>query len=172
MSAVRVFLARLEQHPLLVRWRALPPRDRQALSAMLGFVVVVILYLGFWQPAAQQLKAAQSYFEQQRELYAYLQAHAPQVQGQAEVSALEPLQADQLQGVVSAAASEQGVQVERFDNEGDGGLQVSLQPTGFAPLLSWIKQLEARGVAIDQVSLARQGDGQLSSRLLLRPRSE
>ena len=55
MSAVRVLLARLEQHPLLVRWRALPPRDRQALSAMLGFVVVVILYLGFWQPAAQQL---------------------------------------------------------------------------------------------------------------------
>ncbi len=168
MNVIAVVRRKLEQHPLFQRWHGLPVRDRQALGALLGFAVVVILYLGFWQPATQRLQAAQSYYEQQRELHSYLQAHAPQVQGQTDIAAVEPLQAEQLQGVVSLLASEQGLQVERFDNEGDGGLQVSLQPSGFASLLNWIKQLEAKGVAIDQVSLARKDAGQVSSRVLLR----
>ena len=169
MSVLSVLRVRFEQHSLQQRWRSLPARDRQVLQGLFCFAVLALLYLGFWRPVTRQLEVAQRDFEQQRELNAYLHAHAPQVQTLAEANTQETVTPDQLQGVVSLAANEQGLQVERFDSEGDGALLVSFQPSGFVPLLGWIKQLEARGVTIEQINLATQGNGLVSIRVLVRP---
>ena len=58
--------------------------------------------------------------------------------------------------------------VERLDNQGDGGLQVSLQPTDFARLLRWLISLEEQGVRVEEAGLERAEKGLVSTRLLLR----
>lgn len=158
---------RLQQSGLPGRWQAMPPRDRLALTVLGLFLLAALLYLLLWQPAAQQVIQARSHLQQQRELHQYLQAHAPQVraqQGKPQVS-LDPAR---LQGFVTASASSQGLNVERVDSQGDGGLQVSLQPSEFSRLLQWLISLEEQGVRVDEAGLERADKGLVSSRLLLR----
>lgn len=158
---------RLAQSPLLARWQAMSARDRLALSLLGGFVVLVLLYLLAWQPVSQKLQQAQSFLQQQRSLHAYMQAHAPQVrsmQGRPQVS-LEPAR---LQGLVTGSAASQGLNVERLDNQGDGRLQVSLQPAEFSRLLRWLVSLEEQGVTVEEAGLERAEQGLVSSRLQLR----
>ncbi|AYC33509.1 type II secretion system protein M [Pseudomonas cavernae] len=157
---------RLEKSPLLQRWRALAPRERLALSVLALFLLAALLYLGLWRPAEQSRAVARSYFEQQRELHAYLEAQAPLargLQGKPKVS-VDPAR---LQGLVTAAAVQQGLTVERLDSEGDGGLQVSLQPAPFAQLLRWFGVLESQGVRIGEAGLDRNADGRVAARLTL-----
>ena len=105
--------------------------------------------------------------QQQRALHAYLQEHAPQVralQGKPQVN-IDPAA---LQGLITGSAAGQGLNIERLDNQGDGGLQVSLQPTDFARLLRWLISLEEQGVRVEEAGLERAEKGLVSTRLLLR----
>ncbi|UVE19085.1 type II secretion system protein M [Pseudomonas sp. LS44] len=157
----------LEKSPLLHKWRALAPRERLALGWLALFLVVVVVYLGVWRPVEQNRTAARAYFEQQRELHAYLQSQAPlarSLQGKPVVH-LDPAR---LQGLVTTTAVQEGLAVERLDSEGDGALQVSLQPAPFEQLLRWFGVLESQGVRIDEAGLDRNADGRVSTRLTLR----
>lgn len=158
---------RLLQSPLGARWQAMPPRDRLALVLLGSFLLLVLLYLLAWRPVSQNLAQARSFLQQQRSLHAYMQEHAPQVQAvqdRPQVS-LDPTR---LQGLVTSSAASQGLNVERLDNQGDGGLQVSLQATEFTRLLRWLVSLEEQGVRVDEAGLERADKGLVNSRLLLR----
>jgi general secretion pathway protein M len=158
--------AQLERSVLLQRWRTLAARERLALAGLALFLLLVALYLLLWQPARQGVVAARSAFEQQRALHAYLQAQAPAARGLASKprTSLDPAR---LQGLVTASAAEQGLAVERLDSDGDGSLQVSLQPAPFAQLLRWFAVLEQQGVQIAEASLARSEDNRVTARLTL-----
>ena len=69
--------------------------------------------------------------------------------------------------VTTSAAAAQ-LTIERIDNQGDGSLQVSLQPVAFNLLLRWFNELEAQGVRIDEAGLDRNEEGLVTSRLTLR----
>ena len=157
---------RLAQSPLAARWQAMPARDRLALSLLGGFLLVVLLYLLAWRPVSQNLEQARSFLQQQRALNGYMQAHAPEVQalqGRPQVN-LDPAR---LQGLVTASAASQGLNVERLDSQGNGGLQVSLQATEFTRLLRWLVSLEEQGVRVEEAGLERADKGLVTSRLLL-----
>ncbi|MGV8590600.1 GspM family type II secretion system protein XcpZ, partial [Pseudomonas aeruginosa] len=70
-----------------------------------------------------------------------------------------------LQGMVTASAAQAGLSVERLDNEGEGAVQVALQPAPFAKLLPWLEQLNGQGVQVAEAGLDRQVDGRVSARL-------
>lgn len=159
--------AQMENSQLLQRWRGLPPRDRLSLGLLAAFLLLVILYLALWQPAQQKLVAARSAFEQQRALHAYLQAKEPLVRSLASKPRVE-LDPARLQGLVTASATEQGLAVERMDSDGDGSVQVSLQPAPFAQLLRWFAVLEEQGVQIVEAGLDRSEENRVAARLTLR----
>lgn len=161
------FTAQMENSQLLQRWRGLPPRDRLSLSLLAAFLLLVILYLALWQPAQQKLVAARSAFEQQRALHAYLQAKEPLARSLASKPRVE-LDPARLQGLVTASATEQGLAVERMDSDGDGSVQVSLQPAPFAQLLRWFAVLEEQGVQIVEAGLDRSEENRVAARLTLR----
>lgn len=157
----------LQRSGLQGRWHSLPPRDRLALVVLGAALALTLLYLLLWQPVAQQAALARSHLQQQRTLHQYLQEHAPQVrarQGKPQL-AIDPAA---LQGLVTASAGTQGLSIERMDNQGDGGLQISLQPTDFTRLLRWLVSLEEQGVRVDEAGLERADKGLVSARLLLR----
>lgn len=152
--------------PWAARWAGLPPRDQVALLLLGGFLALVLLYLLLWQPVAQQAQVAREAYQQERELYQYLQANAPQVRAAPEQSQT-PVEAAQLQGVVARTAVEHGLSLERLDSEGSGRVQVNVQAAPFTDLLAWWVELEARGVRIDSLALNRAGEGKVIARLTL-----
>lgn len=167
MSLTAPLQASLQRTGALNYWHGLSRRDRLALGALGLFTLLVLLYLLLWRPAEQRVAQAREYLQQQRTLHGYLQENAPQVRamsGKPQVS-LDPAR---LQGLVTASAGTQGLTVERIDSQGDGGVQVVLQPTEFARLLRWLVELEEQGVRVDEAGLERADKGLVSSRLLLR----
>ena len=167
MGTTKPLLAGLESSLPMQRWRALPPRDRLALGLLGGFLLLVLLYLMVWRPAQTGALQAREYYQQERELNAYLQANAGRARG-AQAAPQESIDASRLQGFVTRSAAEHGLSIERLDNQGAGGLQVNLQPVAFADLLRWFVELEAVGVRIDEAGLDRAEQGKVSARLTLR----
>lgn len=164
--AKSAFAAQLEQSALAHRWRALAARERLALGGLAAFLLLVTLYLLLWQPAQRGVLVAREAFERQRALHTYLQAQAPLARGLSSKPRVS-LDPARLQGVVTASAAEQGLAVERLDSDGDGSLQVSLQPAPFAQLLRWFAVLEQQGVQIAEASLSRSEDSRVAARLTL-----
>lgn len=160
-------IAQLHASPLAQRWQLLAKHERMMLGLLAVFLLSTLLYLVVWRPVANQKGEAQLYLEQQRALHGYLQARAPEVMEthRRPVLSLDPAR---LQGLVTASAAEKGLAVERLDSEGSGGVQVSLQPAGFEPLLRWFDDLQAQGVRIEEAGLDRQEDGRIAARLTLR----
>lgn len=159
---------RLGESPLWLRWQRLQPRERLSLGLLLAFLLALLLYLLLWQPAQQRLADARSHFEEQRDLYAYLQQNTELARQMARGG--PPLLApEELQGLVTRSAQQRGLLVESFDSGADGGLQVSLPGASYAMLLHWFDELQAAGAMLAEVSISRVGDGLVDARLTLRP---
>lgn len=167
MGTTKPLFAGLESSVLVQRWRGMPPRDRLALGLLGGFLLLVLLYLMAWRPAQTGAIQARDYYQQERELHAYLQANAGRARG-LQSAPQETVDASRLQGFVTRSAAEHGMSIERLDNEGAGGLQVNLQPVAFADLLRWFVELEANGVRVDEAGLDRAEQGRVTARLTLR----
>ncbi|MEO4048201.1 type II secretion system protein M [Pseudomonas sp. CAU 1711] len=159
--------ARWAQGALAVRWQGLAQRDRLALALLGGFFALVLLYLLLWQPVSQRQARAGAYLQQQKALQAYMLQQAPQLR-ERQARPRASLDPSALQGLVTASAASQGLTIERLDSQGDGALQISLQPTEFARLLRWLVSLDEQGVSIDEAGLERADKGKVSSRLVLR----
>ncbi len=164
----RVLPFSTQRAALAQRWQAMPPRDRLALALLGAFLVLVMLYLGLWRPAERRLEQARTYFEQQRQLNAYLQSRAPLARQHRDQPIRASLDPARLQGVVAATAAEQGLSIERLDNEGDAGIQASLQPAPFPQLLRWFVQLQEQGVTIQEAGLDRGDQGLVTARVSLK----
>src|SRR5690606_34258937 len=75
---------------------------------------------------------------------------------------------EQLQGLVTQSAQQQGLMIESFDNCNDGNLQVSLPAASYAVLLRWFDELQAAGAGLAEVSLSRVGEGLVDARVTFR----
>ncbi len=151
--------------PLLQRWQQLADRDRQALRLLGLALLLALLYVMLWQPVQRQLQESRTWHAQQQELWHYLQANAEQAR-QRPAQAVVPVEASQLQGLVTRTAQQAGLRLERFDSDSQG-VQVSLVEADFASLLRWLQQLQGQGVICREASLTRLGHGRVQARLLL-----
>jgi len=158
--------ARASSSPLYQRWQQLPPRDRLALNLLAGFLALVMLYVAVWLPVQRHLKDARQWYQSQRELHQYIQSNA-ELARQSAASPAASIDAEQLQGLVTASAQQAALAIERYDNDGSG-LSLSLTQVPFATLLPWLADLEQQGVELAEVSLDRAGTGKVDARLTLR----
>ncbi|WP_315974669.1 type II secretion system protein M [Pseudomonas sp. 5P_3.1_Bac2] len=161
------YRAQWDDSALAKRWQALVPRERLAVSALLAFVLLVLLYVGLWQPTQQRVHTARNAFEAQRELNAYMHSQAPLLRNQASTpqTSIDPTR---LQGLITSSAAAHGLSIERLDNDSAGAVQVNLQPAPFARLLQWIEHLQGQGVQISEAGLDRGADNAVAARLTLR----
>ncbi len=167
MKVAQRIRAQLMQSPLWARWQALQLREQRSLALLAAFVLVTFLYLMLWQPAQQRVSEAKAYFQQERELYAYLEQNtelARQMSGSSPVI----LAPEELQGLVTATAQQHGLAIESLDSSGDGNLQVTLPNVSHAELLRWFDELQAAGATLAEVSLGRAGEGRVNARASLR----
>lgn len=168
MSSLQVARQRFEASSVGQRWLGMPPREQLALALLGAFLALVVLYLLLWLPAQQQAAEAREYYQQQRELNAYLHARAPAARGLDTAEPQNRIEAARLQGFVASSAVEQGLTIERLDSEGEGVVLVSLQPAAFGQLLQWFRVLEAQSVRIDEAGMDRAEQGRVAARVTLR----
>jgi general secretion pathway protein M len=168
MNRLKTRLAGWQDSALIRRWHGLPPRDRLALGLLSLFLLLVLLYLGLWRPAVQGAQSAREFYQQERELNAYMTRRAPQARVAQAAPQTDSVDPARLQSFVTASATEHGLNIERLDNDGSGGLQVGLQAAPFVELLGWLAKLEQQGVRIEEAGLDRAEPGRVSARLVLR----
>lgn len=151
--------------PLGQRWLALPSRDRVALLLLAGFVLMVVLYVLAWLPVQRHAQQASEDFQRQRSLNALIMHNAPAVTGRP--VAQQALQAEQLQGLLTASAQAQGIRLQRLDVQQPGWIELQVERLAVTTLFAWLAELEARGVVIEEVGLTRVEPGIADVRLAL-----
>ncbi len=169
MNAMLSFSHQLQQRarlsPLGQRWQQLPPRDRFALLGLGFFLLMALIYLALWQPLQRDLQQSRDWYSQQRDLHAYLLAHADEAR-QLAGNPQQQIDAEALHGVVTRSAQERGLSIERVDSDASG-VQVKLALAPFANVLAWLQQLHSQGVNFADVSLERGDNGNVLTRLSL-----
>lgn len=158
---------RLAESPLWLRWQRLQPRERLSLTLLGAFLLVVLLYVLLWQPAQQHARDAQAYFQQERELHAYLEQNT-ELARQMSRSNPVSLASEQLQGLVTQTAQQNGLTIESFDFGNDGSLQVTLPGAPYGTLLRWFDELQAAGATLAEVSISQAGEGIVDARVSFR----
>lgn len=158
---------RLAESPLWLRWQRLQPRERMSLTLLTTFLLAVLFYVLLWQPAQQRVRDAQAYFQQERALHAYLEQNTELAR---QVSRTNPvsLVPEQLQGLVTQSAQQNGLAIESFDNGSDGSLQVTLPGASYAALLRWFEELQGAGATLADVSISQVGEGMVDARVNFR----
>ncbi len=151
--------------PLGQRWQQLPPRDRVALLGLGFFLLMALIYLALWQPLQRDLQHSRDWYSQQRDLHAYLLAHADEAR-QSAGNPQQQIDAEALHGVVTRSAQERGLSIERVDSDASG-VQVNLVLAPFANVLAWLQQLQSQGVHFADVSLERGDNANVLTRLSL-----
>lgn len=158
---------RMAESPLWLRWQRLQPRERLSLTLLGAFLLVVLLYVLLWQPAQQRARDAQAYFQQERELHAYLEQNT-ELARQMSRSNPVSLASEQLQGLVTQTAQQNGLTIESFDFGNDGSLQVTLPAAPYGTLLRWFDELQAAGATLAEVSISQAGEGIVDARVSFR----
>lgn len=158
---------RLAESPMWLRWQRLQPRERLSLTLLGSFLLVVLFYLLLWQPAQQRVSDARAYFQQERDLHAYLEQNT-ELARQMSRSNPVSLAPEQLQGLVTQSAQQSGLVIESFDIGSDGSLQVTLPGASYASLLRWFDELQAAGASLVEVSISQVGDGLVDARASFR----
>lgn len=158
---------RLAESPLWLRWQRLQPRERLSLTLLGAFLLVVLLYALLWQPAQQRARDAQAYFQQERELHAYMEQNTELARQMSRTSPVS-LAPEQLQGLVTQSAQQNGLTIESFDFGNDGSLQVTLPSAAYGTLLRWFDELQAAGATLAEVSISQVGEGLVDARVSFR----
>lgn len=137
-------------------WNRQSPRDRQLLSGLGVFLLVVLAFSVVWQPAQQRLLEAERQYQQQLALAMEVQRAQPP-NGRAATT--QPLSTQ-----VSESAVTAGLELQQFDVEGD---LLRLTVSGDAQaLLVWLDQTEQGGAALQSLTLEKRGK-LLEARLVL-----
>jgi general secretion pathway protein M len=155
--------------PWRARWNALGARERRVLTALAGFLAVVLFYLLVWSPvqsgvagARARLASVQGQLAQVREQAALVASvrNTPRVTPPA-----NPVAA------VEQAAERHGLrgQLKRVDAEGAGRIRVQLEAASFSALTAWLAELQQAGLRAESATFERHAaPGTVNARLLLR----
>jgi general secretion pathway protein M len=155
--------------PWRARWNALGARERRVLTALAGFLAVVLLYLLVWSPVESGLAGT-------RARLASVQAQLAQVKEQAALVARVRGAPSVTPHANPAAAVEQAAekhglrsQLKRVDAEGAGRVRVQLEGASFSALTAWLAELQQGGLRAESATLERHATpGTVNARLLLR----
>lgn len=131
--------------PLQRRWQAMSVRDQRALLGLGSFFVVVVLWMLVIAPAFRYADNARERLANVQRDLAWMTQHANearQAAASAQRAALPPGQS--LLTLVSGSAGEAGINLQRFEPDGDQRVRVSLENAVFTDVMRWVATLEQR----------------------------
>jgi general secretion pathway protein M len=150
------------------RWfSALQPNERTMVTALVGFVVLVVLYTGVWSPLNEWSNRADAQYQRQLAVLDWMRLHENEAKAAGQRSDATR-EAGSLPTVVANSAARAGLQLLRYQPEA-GGISVVLQNQSFDAVIAWIADLEQTDhVSVKQISVDAQTEpGMVNARITL-----
>lgn len=152
------------------RLAAMPDNDKRALVIM---VVAVILALAYWSLTSsyKSQQQAKQFYEKSVMDFKWLQANEAHVRSRQAQPVPVQAAADDSSIInrITTSAQPFGMDIKRFQPEGDTGLRLWLEQAEFDQLMRWLAALEKQQLVIEQLDVDRVKDraGLVDVRLLL-----
>lgn len=156
-------------------WSDLAPRDQRILFAGGLFLLLVLVWIGLWEPLRTARDAARVRVTASSSDLATMRAIAPRLR-ELGGSATTPADTRSLLVLVDATARESvvGDALLRVEPVAGDQVRVYFEGVGFDALVEWLEQLQARhGIGIAELGINRAaGVGRVDARLLLQRRGD
>jgi general secretion pathway protein M len=141
---------------LRTRWQAMPLRDQRALAALTAFAVLLALWVALIAPLHNFAGSSQTAYAQAQTDLAWMQANACTAR-QAGATQGRLAEGQSLLSAVNASARESGLNLQRFEPDGDARVRVTLENAVFTDVMRWIVVLQNRyGLAIESFHADQQ----------------
>lgn len=168
----------LREQPLIrkltARYDQLNRRDQQALLLLVVALLLAVLYLAVWKPAADFRDRAVASRDNAIALVTWIRSNEQALENLAEQrrrgqSEAAPEDGRQLMSRVTGSAREAGLSLQRFEPSGDNAMRVWLEDAPFNQVARWLEELVGEhGITIDQASVDRaDAPGRVGVRLTL-----
>lgn len=154
------------------RWDVLAPREQRVLAFGAVALLLIVGYLGVWEPLAQSRADWHARVVAAETDLAWMRAAAPQVQARRGTQARVPM-ADGRSLLARADASARdaglGTALLRVEPVTASQVRVTFEQAGFDALMRWIETLSAQyGAQVGELSVQRaDGVGLVDARLSL-----
>lgn len=171
-----VFLQKLEHSPVGVYWSQLAARERTLVSLLAGFLVLVGLYTGLWQPMQQQQQLAQQQLISAKAQWDWLNQQIPLWEKSAFATQKRPDQTsqaslqdnNQLMGFVNQKLSTYKLQQQlNAMNLTAKGVKVSLKSVAAPKAFKWLQVLVDEQIMLNKLEIKPVEGGLIDIELLL-----
>jgi len=141
---------------------ALNQNDQKIVKVLLSVVAVILVYAWVWQPSVQANQQAQTKLASETRFHAKMKENAYRFTGQSNNTA-------QAQGSIlssiSNTAKAKGIELRRFEPDGNNRLRIWLDKAEFDAVIDWIELLESeQGILVEQISLDKVTTGRVNVR--------
>jgi general secretion pathway protein M len=150
------------------RYRTMEERDRLALKILACFLGVIFLVYLLLIPAWQHATDGRTASSSARAALAWMQANEALARSLPDTS--NSADEGDLLATSAELASRAGIQFQRYEQAGDGGLRLWISAAPFSQLLNWIGELDdSHGIGLEQISIERSDEnGVVSAVIILR----
>ena len=150
------------------RWFfGLQPNERTMVTALVAFLMVVVMYTSVWRPLHEWSSRADASYQRQLAVLDWMRLHENEAKAAGQ-RADATRESGSLPTVVANSAAHAGLQLLRYQPEA-GGISVVLQNQSFDALIAWIADLEQTDhVSVKQISVdAQTAPGMVNARITL-----
>lgn len=138
------------------RWQAMPVRDQRALAALSLFAVLLAIWFGLVAPLLHFSGSRQDAFVQAKTDFEWMQANAAAAR-QAGAMQGQLAAGQTLLSAVNASARESGLNLQRFEPDGEQRVRVTLEGAVFVDVMRWIVTLQNRyGLHVESFNADQQ----------------
>lgn len=156
--------------PAAAWWRGKPAHEQWVYASLGAAAAVVFLWLGLWRPLADWQVQQANREVKARQLFAWVSANEAAARAAASMADSEaPTDAASIIPLITQAAGDVGVRLNRLQPESSGSVSLLLQEQRFDQVVSLIARLqESGGVAVERASIdADQRLGHVDAQLRL-----
>lgn len=150
------------------RWFVtLETNERSMVALLVGFIAALLLYSVIWRPLHDWSSTADATYQRQLALLDWMRLHEGEARAAGQRTNGSP-ESGSLLTLVANSAARAGLQLLRYQKEGDG-VSVVLENQPFNSLIGWIAALERDdNVTVKQISIDGQGaPGLVNARITL-----
>ncbi|WP_250462137.1 type II secretion system protein GspM [Microbulbifer litoralis] len=146
------------------KWQALPPNDQRALGGLILFLGGLFLVYGLFMPAKHFFDTARTEAQESRELVSWIESQRPVLERVQPAGGGAP--AGTLLQRVTAAAEQHGINIKRFEPEGEGRIRLWIERARYQDMQPWLNGLMQQQMSIRTVNFdALPDEGYVSARL-------
>lgn len=138
------------------RWQVMPLRDRRALAVLGLFFVLAGSWLGVVSPAINYANDSRAALQQAQADLLWMQLNAVAAR-QAAARTGQLAAGQSLLSAVNASARASGLNLQRFEPDGEQRVRVTLENAVFVDVMRWVVTLQQQyGLAVDSFSADAQ----------------